>query len=314
MRSPAFSVVIPCYNVAATIEETIASVSAQTCADLEIIAVDNNSTDNTAHVLVQLARTEPRLRIICEQVQGLSAARNAGIRTARGAHIALLDGDDLFDPDYLVTHAGNLASGDVALSYSRIRLVDQTGRPTGNVTNPPLRGLTAADLLRGNPCTSLVVVRREVFDKAGLFDPSLRRVEDQEWMFRVAAAGYEFRGIGRPIASYRITPGGLSQNLASMLEAHGQMLEAAGRVAPALVARHRRLSHAAMLRYCARRAVDHHTGHADARAYLWQMMWAAPDLLAREPVATAKTIIAVLAPGLAGVWHRRTTTQQTGVA
>lgn len=314
MRSPAFSVVIPCYNVAATIEETIASVSAQTCADLEIIAVDNNSTDDTAGVLARIARTEPRLVILTEKAQGLCLTRNAGIRAARGMYIALLDGDDLYDPDYLETHARNLADGSAGLSYSRIRLVDLAGRPTGNITHPPLRGLTAADLLRGNPCTSLVVVRREVFDKAGLFDPSLRRVEDQEWLFRVAAAGYEFRGIGRPIASYRITPGGLSQNIAGMLEAHGQMLDAASRVSPALVARHRRISHAAMLRYCARRAIDHHNGHADARAYLWQMMRTAPDLLAREPVATAKTIIAVLAPGLTGAWHRRTTTQQTGVA
>lgn len=312
MRSPAFSVVIPCYNVAATIEETIASVSAQTCADLEIIAVDNNSTDDTAGVLARIARTEPRLRIIAERLQGLSAARNAGIRAARGMYIALLDGDDLFDPDYLETHASNFADDGVGLSYSRIRLVDQIGRPTGNVTNPPLRGLTAADLLRGNPCTSMIVARRDVFDKAGLFNPSLRRVEDQEWLFRVAAAGYVFRGIDRAIASYRITPGGLSQNLAGMLEAHGQMLDAAGRVAPALVARHRRLSHAAMLRYCARRAIDHHTGHADARAYLWQMMWTAPDLMLREPVATAKTIVAVLAPSLAGMVVRRAARLQTG--
>jgi glycosyltransferase involved in cell wall biosynthesis len=314
MRTPAFSVVIPCYNVAATIEDTIASVASQTCADLEIIAVDNNSTDKTAAVLAKIAVTEPRLRVISEPVQGISAVRNAGVRAARGAYIALLDGDDLFDPDYLETHAQNFTSSTAGVSYSRIRLVDHSGRPTGNVTNPPMRGLTAAHLLRANPCTSMVVVRREVFHKAGTFDQSLRRMEDQEWLFRAAAAGFEFRGIDRAIASYRITPGGLSHDIDGMLRAHGQLLAAAGRVAPALVARNRRLSHAAMLRYCARRAIDHDAGSADARAYIWQMMRTAPDLMLREPVATAKTFVSVLAPSLAGQFVRRASRLQTGGA
>ncbi len=314
MRSPAFSVVIPCYNVAATIEETIASVAAQSCADLEIIAVENYSTDDTAGVLTQLARTEPRLRIIAEKVQGICAARNAGIGAARGEFIALLDGDDLFDRDYLETHARNLASGSVGVSYSRIRLVDQMGRPTGSVTKPPMGGLDATLLLCSNPCTSIVVVRREVFERAGTFDQNLRRMEDQEWLFRAAAAGFEFRGIDRAIASYRITPGGLSHDIAGMLDAHEQMLASASRIAPALVARHGRLSTGAMLRYCARRALDHHTGDSAARGYLWRMLRTAPDLLLREPLATAKTIAAVLAPKLTGLIVRRAARLQTGVA
>jgi glycosyltransferase involved in cell wall biosynthesis len=314
MRSPAFSVVIPCYNVAATIEETIASVAAQTCADFEIVAVDNKSTDGTAAVLLQLSLAEPRLRVVSETVQGICAARNTGIGVARGAFIALLDGDDLFDPDYLESHARNLASGSVGVSYSRIRLVDRTGRPTGNVTNPPMSGLDAAALLCSNPCTSIVVVRREVFEKAGYFDPSLRRMEDQEWLFRVAAAGFAFRGIDRPIASYRISPGSLSHDIARMLEAHEQMLEAARLIAPELVARHGRLSTAAMLRYCARRALDFDTGDSGARGYLWRMLLTAPDLVLREPFATAKTIAAVLVPRLTGLIVRRSARLRTGDA
>ena len=298
MSGPLFSVVIPCFNVAATLAETVASVRCQTLGDLEIVAVDNNSTDGTAALLASLARDEPRLRIVHEPVQGLSAARNGGIRAARGRYIAFLDGDDLLDPDYLQAHAANLADGRVGVSYSRIRLIDAASQPTGNVTNPPMRGVSATTLLRGNPCTSMVVVRREVLDRVGHFDESLRRVEDMEWLFRAAAGGFTFRGIDRAIAGYRITSGGLSQNLDAMLASHLQMLEAAARVAPALVARHRRLSRAAMLRYCARRAVDHAAGSSTARAYLRRMLGLAPDLVVREPLATLKTIAAVLAPGL----------------
>lgn len=314
MLSPQFSVIIPCYNAAATVAETIASVQRQTLADFEIIAVDNNSTDPTSQVLEQLALSEPRLRVIRQPVQGLCAARNAGIKTARGRYISFLDADDLYDPDFLESHATNLADGTIGVSYSRIRLVDMAGRPTGNVTSPPLAGLTAVDLLRSNPCTAIVVVRREVIEKAGGFDVSMPRLEDQEWLFRAAAAGFAFRGIGRPLASYRITPGGLSSNLDAMLVAHGFMLMAAERVAPDLVAHHRRLSRAGMLRYCARRAIDHAAGGQAARSYLWRMLATAPDLLLREPSSTARTIVAVLAPGLAKVLVRTSTRLQAGHA
>ncbi len=305
MSSPRFSVVIPCYNAAATVMETIASVQRQTVADLEILAVDNNSTDRTAEVLAELCRTEPRLRVVKQPIQGISAARNAGIREAKGCYIALLDADDLFDNDYLESHAANLADGSIGLSYSRIRLVDAAGRPTGNVTTPKLEGVSATDLLRSNPCTSIVVARSDVFERAGLFDESFRRLEDQEWLFRVAVAGYAFRGIGRALASYRIMPGGLSSNLDAMLRAHDQMLVSAQRVAPALVARYGRLSRGAMLRYCARRVIDHAAGGQAARGYLSGMFGVAPDLLLREPLATAKTIAAVLSPSLVRLLARR---------
>jgi glycosyltransferase involved in cell wall biosynthesis len=297
MRPPRFSVVIPCYNVAATIAETIASVSAQSAPDLEIVAVDNNSTDATASVLARLAEGETRLRIVRETTQGLSAARNCGIRTAKGRFIAFLDGDDLFDPDYLKAHGSNLdGDGDAGVSYSRIRLVDVAGRPTGSVTRPPMTGLTAAALLRANPCTSMVVVRREVIDRVGGFDEGLRRVEDQEWLFRVAHAGVGLRGIDRVLASYRIMPGGLSHDIPAMLAAHAQMLERAARLDPDLVAREGRLSRAGMLRYCARRTIDFGASAEAARGYLWRMFLAAPDLLLREPLPTLKVAAAVLTP------------------
>src|SRR5262249_55612375 len=103
-----FSVIIPCFNVVHTVEETVMSVRSQTLQDFEILAVDNKGTDRTVEVLWDIARAEPRLRIVRQSVQGLSAARNAGIREARGRYIAFLDGDDLWDPGYLAAHAANL--------------------------------------------------------------------------------------------------------------------------------------------------------------------------------------------------------------
>ena len=298
MTAPKFSVVIPCYNTVQTVAETIASVQGQTVADFEIIAVDNNSTDGTRALLEQIALTEPRLRIVHEPVQGLSAARNGGIRVARGSIIALLDADDLFDADYLYAHGRNLDQDGADISYSRLRYIDMSSRPTGQETNPPLAGITAQSLLRSNPCTAMVVVRREIFETAGLFDETMRRVEDQEWLFRAAARGARLRGIDRVLASYRITPGGLSHDLDAMFESHSMMLERAASVAPGLVAAERHLSEAAMLRYCARRAVEQGKGQAVARAYLARMFRAAPGLLLHEPLSTLNAIAAVLTPRL----------------
>ncbi len=294
MSIPLVSVVIPCFNVAKTVSDTIASVAAQTMRDFEIIAVDNNCTDDTVELLSKLAACEPRLRVIVEPVQGLSAARNGGIRAARGEYIALLDADDLWDANYLESHLTNLADEQIGVSYSRVRMIDMAGQPTGQSTKPKLSGLTATDLLRSNPCTALIVVRAQVFRDAGLFDEELRSVEDQEWLFRAAFCGAQLFGINQVLASYRITPGGLSSDLEAMLKSHAQLLRAAARVAPDLVAANSRLARAAMLRYCARRAIEHDKGRSVARHYLKQMMRAAPELLLCEPLPTIKVIGRVL--------------------
>ncbi|MFT5511108.1 MAG: glycosyltransferase involved in cell wall biosynthesis [Hyphomicrobiaceae bacterium] len=155
MSTPLVSIIIPCFNTASTVAETVASVTAQSMRDFEIIAVDNNCTDTTVQVLTDLAEREPRLRIIHEPVQGLSAARNGGIRAANGKFIALLDADDLWDVDYLERHIANLADQEVGISYARVRMIDMAGRPTGQITNPQLRDLTPTDLLRSKSMHSI---------------------------------------------------------------------------------------------------------------------------------------------------------------
>ncbi len=294
MSLPLFSVVVPCFNVSETVSETIASISAQTMSDFEIIAVDNNCTDKTVDILSTLAAEEPRLRIVKQTVQGLSAARNCGIRAARGQYIAFVDADDLWDRDYLETHLKNFADGQVGISYSPVRMIDMAGQPTGQVTKPKLRGLTATDLLRPNPCTALIVVRADVFGEAGLFDEELGAVEDQEWLFRAAYGGAKLSGIDQVLASYRISPGGLSANLDAMLKNHEGLLRAAGRLAPEIVAGNGRLARAAMRRYCARRAMEHDKGADVGLRHLVQMVVAAPEILVFEPLLTGKAVASVL--------------------
>src|SRR5271165_4480269 len=96
--SPSVSVIIPTFNRASTIGKAIASVVSQTFQDFELIVIDDGSTDETADVLLSFANT---IRLIRQENRGVSAARNAGIRAARGRWIAFLDSDDEWHRDKL---------------------------------------------------------------------------------------------------------------------------------------------------------------------------------------------------------------------
>ena len=215
-RLPACSIVIPCYNAAGTLAETLDTVFAQTCQDFEILAIDDGSKDTTAAVLGEIARREPRLVVIRQDNAGCSAARNRGILAARHPLVAFLDADDKWPAEHLAIHARRMtADPELGLSFSGTRFVDANGTPTGETCNPKLSGITAADVLRVIPClTSAIVVRRELFDEVGLFNTELKRAEDQEWVFRVALSRWCRPGACRArvtpsvsIASARSSPG-----------------------------------------------------------------------------------------------------------
>src|SRR5689334_849057 len=106
VRAPTLSVIIPAYNVESYIETAVVSALDQTFTDLEVIVVDDGSTDGTAKVLQAIAnrRDDPRLLILTQQNRGLSSARNAGIGHARGEFIGLLDGDDAWRPEKADKH------------------------------------------------------------------------------------------------------------------------------------------------------------------------------------------------------------------
>ncbi len=99
--SPRFSVVIPLYNMAPTISRAVGSALGQTCSDLEVIVVDDGSSDGGADLAERTG--DPRLRVIRQANAGAAAARNTGIRAARARHVTFLDADDAYDPHFLAT-------------------------------------------------------------------------------------------------------------------------------------------------------------------------------------------------------------------
>ena len=96
-----FSIIIPCYDVEAYLRETLDSVIEQTFTDWECICVDDGSTDGTAAILDQYAEEDTRFCVIHKANEGVSAARNDAIRLAHGEYVCFLDGDDVWDPEWL---------------------------------------------------------------------------------------------------------------------------------------------------------------------------------------------------------------------
>lgn len=224
------SVVIPAYNYAHFLPEAIASVLGQTWTALELIVVDDGSTDDTAAVCARC--TDPRLRYVPQANAGLSAARNTGIRAARFSHVAFLDADDRWEPTFLaavMSECGRLGPEFAAVATACARM-----NSAGELLPPPRRNflptgeLTARTFcLRNRPLSSSVVVRREVFDECGNFDPALRSSEDRDMWIRLTARGHRFFYLGKPLAVIRRHPRNMSKNAPRMKRNSGLVLRRA---------------------------------------------------------------------------------------
>lgn len=186
MSEPVLSIVVPAYNVERYVGEAVASALAQTLAGIEVVVVDDGSTDGTPAVLASLA--DPRLRVVRQANAGLSAARNAGIRAARAELVGFLDGDDRWHPGKAARHLAHMRDEPgVGISYSHSAYVDEDGRDTGRrlvsaSASPDLRAMILRNRV-GNGSTP--VVRAACFREAGTFDETLRSCEDWEMWVRI---------------------------------------------------------------------------------------------------------------------------------
>ena len=299
--NPVVSIVVPCYNSASVLAQTLESARAQTLAEIEIIVVDDGSADATVAIANEIAARDDRLMVLRQANAGVSAARNRGIAAARGAFVALLDSDDLWEPDHLETHVARMrADASLGVSFSPVRFIASNGADTGERTRPRLDGLTPADILSTNPCStcSSMVIRAAVFDDVGAFRETLRRAEDQEWLFRVSLSRWRIAGVDRLLVSYRNSPEGLSANLEGMYEGFRDMLTAARQSDPALVDRLGPLAAARMSRYLARRALRLRLDRGIARGFIARGLRLAPAMLLAEPRQTIATALAATIPGM----------------
>jgi glycosyltransferase involved in cell wall biosynthesis len=215
---PAVSVVIATRNYGRYLEGAIRSVLGQTWSDLEIVLIDDGSTDNTPKV-VEPFLADPRIHYHRTDGLGQSRAKNLGIQLSQAPLIAFLDGDDEWLPTKLERQLDLFRKSAVGVVYSRRTLMDESGRDLPTPAAVLARGRIYDDLLQTNPvCFSSVVVRREVFEAVGMFDPNLPLAIDYDLWLRVARH-FEFDYVDEPLVRYRTGHANLSSRIVERLTA-----------------------------------------------------------------------------------------------
>lgn len=200
---PLVSVIIPTYNRAALLREAIESVLAvdRRGFELEVIVVDDGSTDETSDVVAALPVTYLRTT----GNEGASAARNRGLRAARGEYIAFLDDDDVWLPNNIAPQLAILHDHpEYAAAHAQVILTDPTRKPFGEPVpaGPLVSGWIFEELLSYWPQLAAVVVRATVVREIGLFDPNLRSEEEWDWLLRIAQR-YQIGRVEEPVAFFR---------------------------------------------------------------------------------------------------------------
>lgn len=215
--APTVSVVIPAYNVAWCVRKAVDSVLAQDWRDFEVVVVNDGSTDDTAAVLATYGHA---IRVVDQPNGGMSNARNAGIRAARGEFIAFLDADDWWLPAKLGRQVALMRERpQLGFCSCAARVEDVEGRLVSLWQCPQWQGTLLAYLFQGGTSVpgscSAVVARRDLVLAAGGFDESLRGAEDPDLWIRLAAIT-EYACIDEPMVVILRRPGSVSRNLEAM--------------------------------------------------------------------------------------------------
>lgn len=222
------TVVIPAYNGAATIDETLRSVRSQTHRALEILVVDDGSSDATPAIVERHAAADARVRLIWQSNGGVAAARNRGVAEAKAELVALVDADDLWAPTKIEKQVAALDRGGpkAALAYTWSISIDEESRVFGGDHRPRDEGdvleRTCLGNLVGNGSAALM--RKHAFIEAGAYDTSLRArgaqgCEDFKLYFRIAER-YHFAVIPEHLTGYRQTAGNMSGDLLQMARSY----------------------------------------------------------------------------------------------
>ena len=300
------SVIIPIYRVEKYIAATVESVLAQTYKNFELLIVDDGSPDKSVEICQQF--TDSRIRIIRQENRGVAAARNTGIRHAKGDYLAFLDADDIWLPEKLEKHVEHLNnSPTVGVSFCRSAFIDQAGKRLGIYQITKLQEITPLDILCRTPVGngSVPVIRRQTlediafvdnlygtaekfyFDDDRLLHPS----EDVEcWLRIMMKTQWKIEGISEALTLYRVNSQGFSAQLMKKLNSWVKMLEKArAYVTPELMAKWYKIAMAYQLRHLARRAVTLEDGKTSVE-FINRSLLTYWGILFEEPYRTVITV------------------------
>jgi glycosyltransferase involved in cell wall biosynthesis len=225
---PLVTVIVPVFNGRDYLNAAIESVLAQTVGRLEVVVVDDGSTDGSGEAAVAIAGRDRRVRVLRQENRGLSSARNTGLRAARAQYVAFLDSDDLWLPHKLERQLPLLAPhrvvfGDAFLIRDAAVTAERVLGPRRNSGS----SLRFEEILDRNPVPVLTaILSRDTALAVGGFDEDLRSVEDWDLWLRLAArGGVEFVAVHEPVAHYRVNPVGLSSDRVGMARWRLRVLE-----------------------------------------------------------------------------------------
>jgi len=279
-RQPLVSVVIAAHNRQATIAETLASVTNGTYRNVEIIVVDDGSTDATAATVEPLLKHDPRIRLLRRDWGGVAAAYSAGLREARGDYVAYLDSDDLWHPAKLEKQVALAqAEPELAFIYTFLRMIDANGRVMHDVPEQryPRRALCRSlyESLAG--ANSSALMRRSVLIEADKHTKGLHSRQDLMLQLGIFA-NHPIGFVPEYLAAYRYTHGSLSADAGAMLESWRIVAGRAAGIVPRYAGR--------VCRWAEARQYSEL-----AEAFVWQRKYAAAAKLSlaalwRDPVRT----------------------------
>jgi len=235
MEASLVSAIVPTYNAERFLAAALDSALAQTLRDVEIVVVNDGSTDGSAAIAQSYAMRHPGVvRVIHQANAGLCHARNTALAAARGRYFALLDADDVWLPHHLAESIATLERRpDLALVHSDIERIDVDGKSLGcsrrfwdRLTLEPFNALY---LRREHVCCPTAVFRRNAVERVGNFDPQFNRLgcEDRDMWLRISNVA-RIAFINSVHARYRLHGANMSRNYDKMLQARIRLVDKFG--------------------------------------------------------------------------------------
>jgi glycosyltransferase involved in cell wall biosynthesis len=217
------SVVIPAHNAVRYLPDTLKSVQSQTHTNLEILVIDDGSTDETADLVTAAARRDPRIRLHRQAQSGVAAARNSGVRLARSEWVAPVDADDLWYPEKIQKQLAvfERGSSSLGLVYSWTRIIDEGGKPLQEV-GENCEGDVFIDLVVGSLVGhgSGALIRRSCFREVGCYGTEFfanhaQGCEDWDLYLRIGLK-FDFAVVPEYQVGYRMVPQSMSRQYETM--------------------------------------------------------------------------------------------------
>ncbi len=215
MTPPRVSVLMAAYNAAAYLEEAVASVLAQTMADLELIVVDDGSNDATPEILARLAARDPRIVAHRQANQGIGGATNTALALARAEYVAILDCDDAMEPERLAIQADYLdRHPEIAAVGSQWYTMGTDSRLNGIDRHPTepeaVRAFMFVSFAMHHPT---IMARKAIILACGAYDAVRRQgTRDYEVFLNLALAGHQLNNLPMVLSSWRINPAGVTHS------------------------------------------------------------------------------------------------------